>query len=334
VGSGTPENIVVGAAPGSPAANTIYTGSGVNKLSGIISAINAAGIGVTAGISTSEGESTLTLTSQTAGSSGDLTVTSALTATTPTALTFADAGYTSTTADSGTLGTVAAGADTLSGSLTLQVGSGAAQTITLDTSDNTLSGLMGAINAANLGVTAALNNNGTALTLTSETNGSAGALTVTSNILDTANAVSTALNYNQSSDIGALTNLGVSVNNDGSLTFDASSLDSLLNSDFSSVVGFFQNANSWGQSFASMLDNAGSSSSTGILALAANSNSSTESTLNAQISKEQSYISAQQVSLTNELNQANQIMQQLPSELQGVNELYSAITGYNQNANG
>lgn len=334
VGSGTPENIVVGAAPGSPAANTIYTGSGVDTLSGIISAINAAGIGVTAGISTSEGESTLTLTSQTAGSSGDLTVTSALTATTPTALTFADAGYTSTTADSGTLGTVAAGADTLSGSLTLQVGSGAAQTITLDSSDNTLSGLMGAINAANLGVTAALNNNGTALTLTSGTNGSAGALTVTSNILDTTNAVSTALNYNQSSDIGALTNLGVSVNNDGSLTFDASSLDSLLNSDFSSVVGFFQNANSWGQSFASMLDNAGSSSSTGILALAANSNSSTESTLNAQISKEQSYISAQQVSLTNELNQANQIMQQLPSELQGVNELYSAITGYNQNANG
>ena len=334
VGSGTVENIVIGAAPGSPAANTIYTGSGVNTLSGIVSAINAAGIGVTAGISTSNGESTLTLTSQTAGSSGDLTVSSALTATTPTALTFADAGYTSTTADSGTLGAVAAGADTLSGSLTLQVGNGAAQTITLDSSDNTLSGLMGAINAANIGVTAALNSNGTALTLTSGTNGSAGALTITSNILDTTNAVSTALNYNQSSDIGALTNLGVSVNNDGSLTFDASSLDSLLNSDFSGVVGFFQNASSWGQSFATMLDNAGSSSSTGILALAASSNSSTESTLNAEISKEQSYISAQQTSLTNELNQANQIMQQLPSELQGVNELYSAITGYNQNANG
>jgi hypothetical protein len=27
-------------------------------------------------------------------------------------------------------------------------------------------------------------------------------------------------------------------------------------------------------------------------------------------------------------------MQQLPSELQGVNELYSAITGYNQTSNG
>jgi len=334
VGNGTVENVVIGAAPSSPAANTVYTGSGVNTLSGVISAINSAGIGVTAGISTSNGESTLTLTSQTAGASGNLTVTSALTATTPTALTFADAGYTPTSADSGALGTIAAGSDTLSGSLTLQVGNGTAQTITLDSSDNTLSGLMGAINGANLGVTAALNSNGTALTLTSGTSGATGALTITSNILDTTNAVSTALNYTQSSDIGSLTNLGVSVNNDGSLTFDASSLDSLLNSDYGSVAGFFQNANSWGQSFAAMLDNAGSSSSTGILALAANSNSSTESSLNTQISKEQSYISAQQASLTAELTQANQIMQQLPSELQGVNELYSAITGYNQNANG
>ena len=45
-------------------------------------------------------------------------------------------------------------------------------------------------------------------------------------------------------------------------------------------------------------------------------------------------ISAQQKSLTAELNSANEIMQMLPTELTGVNELYSAITGYNQNANG
>lgn len=56
-----------------------------------------------------------------------------------------------------------------------------------------------------------------------------------------------------------------------------------------------------------------------------------ESTLNADISKENLLISAEQVSLTAELNSANEIMQQLPSQLQGVNELYSAITGYNQN---
>jgi hypothetical protein len=34
------------------------------------------------------------------------------------------------------------------------------------------------------------------------------------------------------------------------------------------------------------------------------------------------------------LNSANEIMQQLPSQIAGVNELYSAITGYNQSTNG
>jgi len=62
-----------------------------------------------------------------------------------------------------------------------------------------------------------------------------------------------------------------------------------------------------GQSFANVLGGAGSSSPTGILALAASSNSSTESTLNAEITKEQTYISTQQANLTKELNQANQI---------------------------
>jgi flagellar hook-associated protein 2 len=80
--------------------------------------------------------------------------------------------------------------------------------------------------------------------------------------------------------------------------------------------------------------NSGSSSSTGILSLAAKSNSNIESTLNADISKEELLISAQQKSLTAELNSANEIMQELPSQLQSVNELYSAITGYNQSTNG
>jgi flagellar hook-associated protein 2 len=83
-----------------------------------------------------------------------------------------------------------------------------------------------------------------------------------------------------------------------------------------------------------MLTNAGSRSSTGILSLSLNSDSNIESTLNAEITKENALISAQQISLTTELNTANQIMQELPTQLEGVNELYSAITGYDQNLNG
>jgi flagellar hook-associated protein 2 len=175
---------------------------------------------------------------------------------------------------------------------------------------------------------------GTLLTLTSGMVGSAGAMIVTSSVVDATSPATSTLNYTNSSDINNLTSLGISVNNDGSLTLDATSLDSVLNADYGGVVGFFQNAGGWGETFSTTLTNSGSATRTGILGLASSSNSNIESTLNADISKEQLLISAQQVSLTNELNQANQIMQQLPSELQGVNELYSAITGYNQSTNG
>jgi flagellar hook-associated protein 2 len=333
VGSNTAENVVIGAAPATPAANTVYTGSGINSIGGLAAAINSANIGVTANVVTSGGGSTLTFTSQTAGSSGALTVTSALSSVAPTPVTFTDTGYTSTTGDYGTLGSVADANDTFSGTFSIQVGSGKAQTITLTSSDNTLSGLMGAINGLS-GVSATFNKAGTGLIVTSGTDGANGALTVTSNLADTTSPTTTALNYNSSSDINNLTTLGISVNNDGSLTFDATSLDSVLNTDYSSVASFFQNANSWGLNFSNMLTNAGSSSSSGILGLAASADSTTESTLNAEITKENSYISAQQSSLTTELNTANQVLEELPTELQGINELYSAITGYNQGSGG
>ncbi|HUB52576.1 MAG TPA: flagellar filament capping protein FliD [Terracidiphilus sp.] len=235
----------------------------------------------------------------------------------------------------GYLDSITNAGDTLSGSISIQVGNQATQTVNVPSSDNTLSGVAAAVNAAKIGVTASITSSstGSQLELFSETAGSTGALTVTSNVTD--QTTGTALNYNSSgSDINSLTSLGIGVNNDGTLTFDSSSLDTLLNTDYSSVVNFFQNANSWGQAFSGVLNNAGTSSPTGILSLASGSNSNIESTLNAEISKENATISAEQSSLTAELNSANEIMQQLPTELNGMNELYSAITGYNQGSNG
>jgi flagellar hook-associated protein 2 len=323
---------------GSGSAQTVTLDSSDNTLAGLAGAINSANIGVTAAITTNDGDSTLSLISQTAGSGGALTVTSSVNASTPAAVAYSDTGgFTSSTADNGTLGSVANGSDTLSGSFSIQVGTGAAQSFTLDSSDNTLAGMATAINAADIGVTASVVSNedgSSSLSLVSGTVGAAGAMSVISNIVDPANATTTPLSYSNSSDITNLTSMGISVNNDGSLTFDATSLDSVLNSDYSSVAGFFQSPNGWGQSFSTMLSNAGTSSATGVLSLASSSNSNIESTLNADISKEEVLISAQQTSLTTELNTANQIMQQLPSQLQGVNELYSAITGFDQNTNG
>ena len=279
------------------AAQTINMGDSSTPytLAGLEQAINTASIGVTASIVTnSDGSSSLSLLSGTTGTAGTLTVTSSI-------------------------------ADPT------------AQTIQVPTSSgtNTLAGLAGAINASHSGVMAKVvsSSTGSQLELVSYTEGSKGALTVTPSITDT--ITSKALNYNSGgSDINSLTSLGINVNNDGSLTLDATSLDSVLNSDYSGVVGFFQNAYGWGQTFSTMLTYSGTTAGTGILALASSSNRNIESTLNADISKEEMYISSQQKTLTTELNKANEIMQQIPSQLDGVNELYSAITGYNQNSGG
>lgn len=84
--------------------------------------------------------------------------------------------------------------DTLSGSLSIQVGSGAAQTITIGSSNNTLQALAASINQANIGVTASIitDTSGSRLSLVSSTSGSAGQLTFTSSLTDatTSSAIS------------------------------------------------------------------------------------------------------------------------------------------------
>ena len=341
VGSGTPETVVIGAAPSSPVANTLYTGTGssANTLDGLASTINAANLGLTASVVTANGQSTLSFQSGTEGAAGALTVTSSVEATSAAQLSYSGtpgtdaSGTAPATSSTGALSELAGAGDMLAGSMTIQVGTGAAQTVNLS-SGTSLAGLESAINGGNYGVTASIaidpTSGQSSLQLTSNTPGSAGTLTVTSSLLDTTNASTSTLNYTNASDITSLTALGISVNNDGSIALDATSLDSLLNSDYSGIVGFFQNASGWGQTFSTMLSNSGNTATTGILSLASRSNSNIESTLNADISKENMLISAQQAKLTAELNSANETMQMLPTQLAGVNELYSAITGYNQ----
>ena len=330
VGNGTTQTVVIGAAPGPPDANTIYTGGNTATLQDLADAINAANFGVTAGITSSYGQSTLSLISQTAGNAGALSVSSSLAAAVPTAV-----GYTAANDTSGALDVVADGADVLAGSLTIQVGSGAAQTVTIGQRSNTVQGLADAINAtAGIGVTATvqMNADGSAQLVFAADGASMGKLVVTSNVLDTTHTKSNSIGYINSSDISTLANLGItsSTNYDGTLTFDPGVLDAALNTDFSGVLGFFQGLNSWGQSVAKILTSLGNTSSSGILKLAQNANSNMEKTLNDDVAKQEALIATQQKNLTAQLNTANQILQSLPSQLDGINMLYSAITGYNQ----
>ncbi|HEY9126763.1 MAG TPA: flagellar filament capping protein FliD [Acidobacteriaceae bacterium] len=232
------------------------------------------------------------------------------------------------TSTSGYFTSTKSATDTLSGTVSIAVGSAAATTFdvsTLSSGNQTLAGLAAAINAANLGVTASVINNGSGPTL-SLSSEFGGVPTVVSSLTDA--TTGTSLAYTSLGDINSLSKLGFAVQNDGTLSLDTAQLGSELNSDYSGVLAFFQDANSWGLDFSTTLNNLGTSSTTGLLSLALKANSSTESSLQTNISNEELLISSEQISLTLELTSANEILQSIPANLNEVNELYSAITGY------
>ena len=247
VGSGTAEKVPIAAG---------------SSLSALATAINLANIGVTAAVITNGTQSTLTLLSGTAGPAEALTVNSAIVATGDTPLSYSGTPGTSTTASNGTLTSVPSSSDALSGAISIEVGNGLSTSVTMAEVNSaeggtTLSDLKNYItaNSAALGVSASIVPNGdgsSSLSLQSLTAGTAGTLYVSSSLLDTTNLTSATLGYTNSSDISTLANLGITVsaNDDGTLTYDANTLDSVLNSDYNSAVGFFQNANGWGQFFA------------------------------------------------------------------------------------
>src|SRR5208337_4978851 len=218
---------------GSGTAQPVTLNSSQTSLAALAQAINSARIGVTASVITSNGQSTLTLASETSGSSGALTVKSSIVAASDTPLSYSGAASTGSVPSQGTLTSIPSSGDTLTGSLTVQVGAAAAQTIDMSTVKSaeggaTLADLQQYIynNSSTLGFTASLaptSGSPQSLSLVSNTSGSSGNLTVGSNLIDTTDLTNSTLNYTNSSDINSLTSLGISVNNDGSLTFDANS---------------------------------------------------------------------------------------------------------------
>jgi flagellar hook-associated protein 2 len=335
---------------------------------------------------------------------------------------------------------VAAG-DTLSGSLTLHIGSGNSQTISVDPSNATLAGLAATINQAGIGISASIvtDSSGSRLSLISQTNGAAGQISIdTSSLSDTTtgaplslspaqagqdaqltvdgiqiasasntitdaisgvtmqllgtsatpvqveidndtssvttavstmvkdyNAVVSALSAQEGKDasgkaeplygspvisqlqqmlssvlnqpsgtsLTSMTQIGLSLTSNGTLNLDADQLTTTLNNNYSGVQAFFQNTNSFGLGLQQAVNNAGTGSTTSILSQAQKANSTAESNLNTTISTMDARIATQQTNLTTELNAANQTLQEIPMQLNMINEIYSAITGYNQGQN-
>ena len=229
--------------------------------------------------------------------------------------------------------------DTLSGSLSISVGGGTAQTVNVNSSNPTLQGMADAINAAGLGVTASVLTSGSqaTLSLVNSTGGASGSIAVTSGLTDTTTGSAVTFGPSQASSVTSLTQLGISMNNDGTLTLNTDTLDSLLNSNYQDVVNFLQPSGtytSFGSNLTTVLNNLSNSTPQGVISLALKENQTVEQQLNTDVKNEDTIISEQKQTLTAELNQANQILQSIPSQLTQVNEMYAAITGYNQTKNG
>jgi flagellar hook-associated protein 2 len=131
--------------------------------------------------------------------------------------------------------------------------------------------------------------------------------------------------------INSLISLGITATAaaDGTISLNLDTLSNALDSNFDQVVSFFQDAGKFGSAFRSTLDGLGTSQSKGgAIALALKENQSQESNLNENIDRQEALIATQKEHLTAELNLANQILQSIPQQIQQVDELYSAITGY------
>ena len=191
---------------------------------------------------------------------------------------------------------------------------------------STLTQIAAALNAPGTGYSAALDSTSTVLTVTQSTSSPA--------VLA---ATAPTFASSGSGSVTSITQLGIEVSNDGTLTFNSSTLDSLLNTNYQDVANFLQPGNgftSFGSNFNNALSNLGNAGPNGLMYLALQSNQSTESTLNTDITNEDARIAQQTAVLTAELNQANYTLTEIPQQLQYVNELYSAISGYNTNTNG
>jgi flagellar hook-associated protein 2 len=306
-----------------------------DTLSSLADAINSAGIGVTASVLTDTSGSRLSLVSSTSGAAGQLDLSS------------------SSLSDGGTsLGfTTQAGQD---GKITVD---GASLDVGSNTVTNAIPGVTLQLLATSVGTTpvqievtndnkdieAAVNNfvqayNAVANDLTAQSGNDASGnpepLAGTTLLSQLQSSLSGALFGGKASgSINSLEQLGIEVESgtSGTLTFNSDTLDSALNSNFSDVTGFFQNTGSFGQNFASTLNNLGTQAPAGAIFLAQQQNTSQEAALNSDISNENALLATQKTQLTTELNQANQILQSIPSQLDEVNSIFDSITGFNPN---
>jgi flagellar hook-associated protein 2 len=309
---------------GNGAFATITTGSGVNTLSDLETAVNTAKLGVTASIINDASGSRLAITSNTSGSAGNFTVTS-----TGTSFDFASAvtGKNASLQVNGIM--VTSPSNTVIGAvpgLTLNLlsaspGTAMSLLVAPDTSQATTS-INQFVNDYNTAITA-LN------AQFSDAGSGQGALADDPAVRNLQSELLAALDYTASSPAGSptttvpsITSLGISVNADGTLSVNSTTLNNMLQNNFSDVQNFFQGsalngfANSLDQQLTSFI-----SPADGAFTVDLQSISTETSGLQTDIGNFQANVIAPlQTQLQSEFSQAEILLQQLPNQMKQIDE--------------
>jgi flagellar hook-associated protein 2 len=312
--------------------NTITLDSTSNTLSTLAQAINSGSYGVKASVVTDTLGSRLSLVSTASGAAGQITLTSSLTDDTQSQAVGFQAGQTGKDAKLNVDGLdTSSASNTVTGAIpgvTFQILSAAPNTslqVQITTDNGSIETAMQTmVTAYNAVVTAMKTQEG------KDSTGKAEPLFGDPTLALLQSQLSAALLGGASSGkINSITQLGIGLGTDGTLTLNVSELDSALNTNFSDIEGFFENAGSFGQNLSSALNTAGAGSTGGSIYLALQENTAKETDINKNIATLETRMAGERIRLTAELNLANQILQSIPSQLDEINQIYSAVTGYN-----
>ena len=295
---------------GSNSPTTITVGSGVNTLSDLVSAINGQNLGVTASVINDSTGSRLALVSTASGTANDFTITNDSSVGFTQAVQGKDA---SLTVDGIPISSASNSVTGAVNGLTLNLVSGSAGTEVnvavapdSDQIPQAVSSFVSAYNAVIQNV-----NSQFAFDQTSNTSGT---LAGDSTVRMLQDALLGSGSYSSSgSAIATLGQLGITMNNNGTLTLDNSALNSAVQNNFSAVQSFFQGTAANG--FAAALNSQLSTFTDpigGAFTVELQSISSENSDLQSQIDDFQIYLNSEQARLTTEYNQIDATLQQLP----------------------
>jgi flagellar hook-associated protein 2 len=320
---------------GTGAAQSITLNASNNTVTGLATAINNLNAGVNATVISDSTGSHLSLTSANSGAANEITANAGgLTDSNGKTLSMtetqagADAAYTldgiPLTSSSNTVSNALTG-------VTFQLLGTSSSNVTMQISDDT-SGISSALST----FVSAYNTLASALAAQEgkDSSGNAEPLFGDQTLSLIQSQLSTALAF-ATSNSGTSSNLaqvGITANTTGQLSLDTNALSTALSKNFSGVTSFFQNAGDFGQNLTTVLNGLGATGQ-GALALRSTQNATEESTLTADKADLEDRLTTYQANLTTELNTANQILQSIPSQLDEVDQIYAAITGYGNNKN-